>query len=81
MTDTPTPTAPLPRWRVVSQQEGVQPGPSGTYTKGMTVYFTLDTGETGSVFVPNTQLNPEYVKAAITARAVQLSSIGLLTSE
>ncbi len=39
---TPTPTPAT--WRVTAQQSGQGMGPAGTYTKGVTVYFALDTG-------------------------------------
>lgn len=81
MTDTPITPTPLPRWKVTSQQEGVAPGPSGTYTKGVTVYFTLEDGTPGSVFVPNTTFNPDFVKAAIADRAQTLANIGALSSD
>lgn len=79
MTDTPMLPAGV-TWRVTSQQEGTQPGPAGTYTKGVTVYFAMSTGDSGSVFIPNNLYNAENVTAAINARAAQLASVTQLTS-
>lgn len=66
-------------WRVTSQQETQQPGPAGTYTKGVNVYFALDSGEAGSVFIPQAQYNTETVRAAVQARADQMAEIGQLS--
>jgi hypothetical protein len=67
-------------WRVTSQQEGTQPGPAGTYTKGVTVYFNVSTGDSGSVFIPNNMYTSDNVIAAVNARAAQLAEISQLTS-
>jgi hypothetical protein len=66
-------------WHVTSQQEGTQPGPSGTYTKGVTVYFTLDSGEQGSVFVPQATYNADNVRAAVSAKAATMAEVGQLS--
>jgi hypothetical protein len=67
-----------PAWRVTSQQESTQPGANGTYTKGVIVSFALVTGEQGSVFVPQTQYNPDNVRAMIAAKAATLAAVSAL---
>jgi hypothetical protein len=67
-------------WRVVSQQETTQPGPAGTYTKGVLVFFSMSTGDTGSVFIPNNLYRSDNIKAAIDARAAQLAEVSTLQS-
>lgn len=75
MTDTaPTPSD-APHWRVTASQEQQAPGAAGTYTKGRQIFFQLDSGPSGSVFVPNDQLSAEAVRAAITAAAATLQAV------
>lgn len=62
-------------WRVTSQQEGQGLGPAGTYTKGVFVYFALDSGEQGSVFVPAAQYTTDNVRQLVQARADQMREI------
>ena len=78
MTDTPTPTDNAPHWRITASQEQQAPGAAGTYTKGRQVFFQLDSGPSGSVFVPNDQLSTDSVRAAVNAAAQQLADIHAL---
>jgi hypothetical protein len=80
MTDTPATPAPAVHWRVTASQEQQAPGAAGTYTKGRQVFFQLDSGPSGSVFIPNDQLSADSVRAAITAAAAQLADIHALSS-
>lgn len=70
-----------PAWRVTSQQEATQPGPAGTYTKGVVVFFNMDDGNAGSVFIPNNVYNAAAIKAAINERAAQLGAVQQLKSD
>lgn len=78
MTDTPLPAGVT--WRVVAQQETTAPGPAGTYTKGVIVSFLLNSGEQGSVFVPNQTYSADTVRAAVNAKAALMAEVAALTS-
>lgn len=75
MTDTPQVPTDAPHWRVTASQEQQAPGAAGTYTKGRQIFFQLDSGPSGSVFVPNDQLSPDNVRAAIAAAASTLQAV------
>lgn len=78
MTETPETPTPAVHWRVTASQEQQAPGAAGTYTKGRQIFFALDSGPSGSVFVPNDQLGTASVRAAIDAAAAQLADIHAL---
>lgn len=78
MTDTPAPTDNAPHWRITASQEQQAPGAAGTYTKGRQIFFALDSGPSGSVFLPNDQLTVDAVRAAINAAASTLANIHAL---
>jgi len=71
-------TPATPHWRVTASQEQQAPGAAGTYTKGRLVIFQLDSGPSGSVFVPNDQLSIDNVRAAVDKAAQQLAAIHAL---
>jgi len=70
-----------PAWRVTSQQESTQPGPAGTYTKGVNVTFITASGVTASVFVPNAQYNVATVQQMIAERAAALAAVDALQGD
>lgn len=78
MTDTADIPAAAPHWRVIASQEQQAPGAAGTYTKGRMIFFQLDSGPSGSVFVPATELNTDNVRAAINAAAATLAAVHAL---
>lgn len=78
MTEQAAAPAPVVHWRVTASQEQQAPGAAGTYTKGRLIMFVLDSGPSGSVFVPNEQLSTDNVRKAIDAAAVQLAAIHAL---
>ena len=53
---------------------------TGRFTKGWEVTYQLDTGHTGTVFVPGDVLNQDQVKAAINQSANALYGVVNLTS-
>lgn len=66
-------------WSVTSQREDFQVGANGQASAGVVVTFTTSSGITGSVFVPNGELHPDKVRAAIAARVETLEAISKLT--
>jgi hypothetical protein len=70
-----------PRWKVVSQVQQSGQLPGGRFGPGMAVTYQLDTGTTGTVFVPLSAYNPANVTAAINAQAPSLATVDGLTSE
>lgn len=78
MSDTPATPAPVVHWRITASQEQQAPGAAGTYTKGRQIFFALDSGPSGSVFVPNDSLSADNVRAAVNAAAQQLADIHAL---
>jgi hypothetical protein len=79
MSDTPLTPTPSAHWRVTAQQEEMAPGAAGTYTKGVRVFFQLDSGPSGSVFVPNETYTIDNVRAAILARANAMADVHALS--
>ena len=68
-----------PKWTVYSQQETARPVAGGQVVRGILVTFRLVTGESGTVFIPDEQYQPEYVRAAISERAAQMQAVRNLT--
>lgn len=66
-------------WYVLSQTEVVQPTTQGRLMSGVKVTFQLSTGETGSVFVPDSDYTLDNVQAAIQARVALLAGVGGLS--
>lgn len=71
---------PATTWAVTGQVEQTQVAAGGNPVKGVVVYFTTGQGHSGSVFVPYAQYGTDYVKAAVSAAAQAMDSIGSLTS-
>lgn len=80
MTEAAAPMTDAPHWHVTAQQEEQAPGAAGTYTKGVRIYFQLDAGPSGSVFVPKDQLTPDHVREVIAAHAMTLYGIHNLSA-
>lgn len=70
-----------PTWQVTGQIEQTQIGANSQLVKGMLVSFTTGAGNSGSVFVPDSQYTPDKVKAAIVAQAAVLDAVSALTHD
>lgn len=68
-------------WTVTSTSEQLGQGDTGVPVPGVKVFFTIDTGQEGSVFVPDTVVmqGQDAVKARIAARAAALGGLKGLT--
>ena len=76
----PAPAA-MPSWQVTGTTETIQPSPTGSgVDQGVLTSYTTSDGHSGSVFVPFSQLTPDAVKQAITARVALLSQVRRLSS-
>lgn len=62
-------------WEVTGQVEGVKPDNTGKFVAGVTVSFHTNTGQTGSVFIPDTQYTPENVKRLVAAKADMMTAV------
>jgi hypothetical protein len=68
-------------WKVIDAAQTTDMDSSGRYAKGWQVTYQLPSGHVGTVFIAGTTLNPDMVKAAISAAAANLASVVSLTSE
>lgn len=68
-----------PAWRVTAQQETTMPGASGTFTRGLQVFFVTGSGVTASVFVPELQYSPDKVRELIAQKVANLAEVDSLT--
>lgn len=76
----PQPPAKMPvTWTVISQQEVTDQDKAGNYVQGARVTFQLNTGTTGSVFVPTTIYNAETVAEAINKAAHKINNVDHLS--
>ena len=68
-------------YQVTSIENGqYQQGPSGLPVEGHRVYFQLSGGQSGQVFIPNSQWpDAEAVTALIQQAALHLATISTLT--
>jgi len=68
-------------WTVTSTSETMGTGDNGLPVKGVNVSFTVDNGESGSVFVPENvfALGVDAIKARIAPRAAILTALKGLT--
>ena len=62
-------------WTVTSQVEGIEPGPDGQLTRGVTVYARTGSGTDFSVFVPQAQYSARIVQDMLGARAAVADQI------
>lgn len=62
-------------WAVTTQQETTRPDSTGRFVQGVLIGFQTSDGLTGTVFVPDTQYTPDYVKQVIQARVDVMSGI------
>lgn len=69
------------KWKVTQVVDGTGPDSTGRFVVGKTITFQLDTGHTGTVFVPATDANPDAVKLAVQQAAANLDAIANLTSD
>lgn len=70
-----------PTWRVTGQQPVSGQDARGQYVPGVRVLFQLSTGESGEVFVPNADFNPERVRVAVQAAARTLLGVSNLSGQ
>jgi hypothetical protein len=56
-------------WTVTTQRQDIRADDNGRLVRGVVVGFRLGSGTNGEVFVPEALFTPEYVRAAITAKA------------
>jgi hypothetical protein len=68
-----------PAWRVTAVNQTTGQDSTGRYTQGKEVSFTLASGVSGTVFVPDNMFNPDAVKAAIMAEAANLHQVSNLS--
>jgi hypothetical protein len=68
-------------WTVTSTSEQLGTGDTGVPAPGLKIFFTMDGGQEGSVFVPDNVVmqGQDAVKARIAARAAALAGIKGLT--
>lgn len=77
-----TPNTPgVTSWRVTGTTEATEIAPDGTPVRGLRVYYTTGTGQSGSVFVPKGQDTPDNIRSVIAQAAANLDGIMGLTSE
>lgn len=69
-----------PSWKVVNVTETTAADSTGRFTAGKQVTYQLDSGLSGTVFLPDAQFNEDAVRAAINQAAAQLHAVGNLTS-
>lgn len=68
-------------WRVTSQlTDQVIITEAGKAVTGVQIFFITGDGNEGSVFVANNHYTTKVVRAAIHASAVQIDTIGVLSS-
>lgn len=70
-----------PNWRVTGAVQTTAQAANGQFARGWEVTYQLDTGHTGTVFLPTNQFNPDSVKAAVAADAAQLYQVVNLTNQ
>jgi hypothetical protein len=68
-----------PAWSVTSVISTTGQDGTGRYSQGKNVTFTLASGVTGSVFVPDNLFTPDQVKQAIMAEADKLHQVSQLS--
>lgn len=51
----------------------------GRFVRGVEVSFTTTKGNSGSVFIPEDQYNPDNVKAQVSAKAALMDAVGAIT--
>lgn len=67
-----------PTWEITSQQERTQPGADGRLVSGVVVGFRTAAGNMGTVFVPDSQYNPNEVARMVAARAAVMDGVSNL---
>lgn len=68
-----------PAWNVTGQTEQMQPLANGTYVPGVSISFVTRGGHSSSVFVPQAQYTPDFVRDAINTKAQTVDAIGALS--
>lgn len=72
-------TSPTPAWTVTSQAQVTEQDQTGNYVSGWRIYFTMTSGTTGSVFIPQTIYTADNVKAAIQTQVAEMMNVEGLT--
>jgi hypothetical protein len=68
------------RWTVSGAVQTTSPDAGGRYVPGWEITYTIDTGHSGTVFVPGTTPNQDAIKAAINQQAQALHGVVNLSS-
>ena len=66
-------------WQITGQREDYRPGPTGAFVSGVVVTFSIPSGASGSVFVPDAQYSPASVRALVDARAAAMEAVAGMT--
>ena len=67
-------------WTVSGATQTTGQDPTGRYVRGWEVTYTLDSGHSGTVFLPGDVPNPDSIKAAVNQSAQALYGVVNLTS-
>jgi hypothetical protein len=73
-----TPAA-QPSGRVMSVMDGQGQNAQNQWVRGKQVTYQLTTGQTGTVFIPDSDFNVDGVRAALAAAAQKLADVSNLT--
>lgn len=71
-------TESTPAWEVTGQVEGIETGPTGTFTRGVRVSFRTVSGAIGSVFVPADQWTVAHVRELVADAAGKADAVQTL---
>lgn len=69
------------KWTITNTVPTMGIGPDGKPAKGQDVSYQLETGDSGVIFVPDSQFNPTQVGALVSAHATNLVAIKGLTGQ
>jgi hypothetical protein len=68
-------------WRIINTVPTMGIGPDGKPAKGQDVTYQLDTGDSGTIFVPDAQFNANQVGQLVTAHATNLVAVKGLSGQ
>lgn len=68
-------------WKVLQVTDGQGQDATGRFVNGKNVTYQLSAGQTGTVFVPASQFDPDTVKSMVAAAAGNLAQVANLTSD
>jgi hypothetical protein len=67
-------------WRVINVADSTGQDATGRWVAGRAVTYQLQSGATGTVFVPNSLFSADSVRAAVAAEAATLDAVTKLSS-